>query len=420
MVFRAAFGEAARIESLLLQKLSPAEKARRVGLPIPDRLADRAAGLRFVLAISEAALGRQRLQVLEDVGDARGGVGHLQFPHAGGVQNDAASGHQMKLAARRRMPPSGVAFPDGLRCNGLVSGERVGQRGFPHARGPEERDSPARLAPLRQRLERLIAARVEGNHLDPVRDRTGRVNIGLRVCHHVGFRQDDDRCDLRLEREHDVALQPRDVEVLVAGRDDEGGVDIRSNQLPPPLGAGCAALDDASPGQQATGRRLRAVQEQPVADGHISARWNEVVDAVAEDMQAAAMHRDDAHRRRFGQRLDIDLLCEEGTPSECLKRRRTATRLSGFCAAGKGCGVVNGHGSGSLPERKIVPRREAAGGGFRRRQLRVDQGLVQPAIRVVQLEARQRQGFGDRRETSVGIVARIALGRGTIIDAGIS
>jgi hypothetical protein len=38
-------------------------------------------------------------------------------------------------------------------------------------------------------------------------------------------------------------------------------------------------------------------------------------------LQAAAMHRDDAHRRRFGQRFGVDLLREGRAPAEALQRR---------------------------------------------------------------------------------------------------
>ncbi|MFP4280643.1 MAG: hypothetical protein ACLFQI_11685 [Halochromatium sp.] len=36
------------------------------------------------------------------------------------------------------------------------------------------------------------------------------------------------------------------------------------------------------------------IEQQPVAGGRIGARWQGLVDASAQDLQAAAMHGDDA------------------------------------------------------------------------------------------------------------------------------
>jgi len=61
-----------------------------------------------------------------------------------------------------------------------------------------------------------------------------------------------------------------------------------------PVGAGRAALDQAVLGQEAAWSRLCAIEQQPVADGGVRARWQGRIDARALDLQAAAMHGDDA------------------------------------------------------------------------------------------------------------------------------
>ena len=202
-----------------------------------------------------------------------------------------------------------------MACVAIASraGERVGQGGFPDAGRPEERDRPAWLAPVRQ--HRPTARRPRASSATTgTRSETVRA-ASIQDCRSVtrsALVRTITGVDLRLEGKRDIALQPRQVEIRIAGRDDEDGVDIRGDQLHLAVRARRTALDQALARQDAARPGPRAVEQQPVAHGRVGARRDCLVDAVAHDLQPAAMHGDDAHRGRRGQRLDVDLLRKKG------------------------------------------------------------------------------------------------------------
>jgi hypothetical protein len=71
---------------------------------------------------------------------------------------------------------------------------------------------------------------------------------------------------LRVFGEHQIALEPRDVEILIAGRDDEERIHIGGNELKLSPGTGGAALEQALAGEEALDALVRRIEEQPVAD----------------------------------------------------------------------------------------------------------------------------------------------------------
>lgn len=76
---------------------------------------------------------------------------------------------------------------------------------------------------------------------------------GRRAANEIGLGQHVHQLDPGFESEHDVALQPRDVEIRVAGGDDEDRVDVRRDQLHLAARPRCAALDQALALQNAAG-----------------------------------------------------------------------------------------------------------------------------------------------------------------------
>src|SRR6476660_1159373 len=82
----------------------------------------------------------------------------------------------------------------------------------------------------------------------------------------VGFREDYDSADARLARQHQIALDTRNVEVLIAGRDDKKRIDIRSDELNPAIIARSGPLEQARPIENADEASCFPVDQQPIAD----------------------------------------------------------------------------------------------------------------------------------------------------------
>lgn len=68
-------------------------------------------------------------------------------------------------------------------------------------------------------------------------------------------------------REDEVAFEARNVEVLVAGRDDEERVDVSRDELDPPVVSWCRPLEQARPFKDAHEAVCIPVDQQPVANG---------------------------------------------------------------------------------------------------------------------------------------------------------
>jgi hypothetical protein len=141
--------------------------------------------------------------------------------------------------------------------------------------------------------------------------------------------------------QRDVALQPRHVEIRVAGGDDEDRVDVRRDQLHLAARARRAALDEALALQHPARPGPRAVEQQPVAHRGVRPRRDRLVDVVARHLQPAAMHGNDADRGCPRQGIGVDLAGEGRAPAEALQRRGLAARGCGTRQEG---GVVADHG----------------------------------------------------------------------------
>jgi hypothetical protein len=214
--------------------------------------------------------------------------------------------------------------------------------------------------------------------------------------------------DPGLEGERDVALQPRHVEILVAGGDDEDRVDVRRDQLHLAARARRAALDQALALQHAARPGPRAIEQQPVAHRGVRSRRDGLVDPVARHLQSAAMHGDDAHRGRRGQRIGVDLPREGRAPAEAFQRRGLAAR---GCGARQEGGVVADHRPTRARGRR---RRRRSGRGRERRQRRVGQGLRDPALRLPERLRRGQVGLRDGLEPHAAVEGRIAIGHGDV------
>ena len=55
------------------------------------------------------------------------------------------------------------------------------------------------------------------------------IDITANIGNEIGLRQHDDRRDVDLKRQGNVALQARDIEILITGLHDEDRVDIGHN-----------------------------------------------------------------------------------------------------------------------------------------------------------------------------------------------
>ena len=95
----------------------------------------------------------------------------------------------------------------------------------------------------------------------------GLGHIGGWIIGEIGLGQYDDRLNLGLARERQIALQACWVEVLVARRDDQEGIDIGCDQLNTATRAWFFALEEALTLQQTHRPIGLLVKQHPVADG---------------------------------------------------------------------------------------------------------------------------------------------------------
>jgi hypothetical protein len=87
------------------------------------------------------------------------------------------------------------------------------------------------------------------------------------VSGQVGLGQHDHRRDAGLARQRQIAFQPGDVEIEVAGGDDEQRVDIGRDQLQLAAGPGGAPLEQALASSRRFDPQRFRIEQQPVADG---------------------------------------------------------------------------------------------------------------------------------------------------------
>lgn len=254
----------------LTLELAVAREPLRRERPAVDRRGHRAAGLGLVRAVGEAALQRQRLDVLERLPHPLAGLPELELAQAGRVEDEPAAREQVELAARRRVPAAAVP----ARLAGLERGlaeQRVHDRRLADAGRAEQACRPA-VREVRADVVEPAALRhrdrVDG---DAERDRLDLGDRSLDVVAEVGLRQQDHRLGAALPGGREVALEAARVEVVRERGRQEGDVDVGGEHLL--LGAvpGGLARDRAAACQHGVddgaSALLGRVVGDPVADG---------------------------------------------------------------------------------------------------------------------------------------------------------
>ena len=210
----------------------------------------------------------------------------------------------------------------------VVADQRVDQRRFADARRADQRNGAAAAAPGQDIRDALGVARVE--HLDQQSGQKLRCGAGIipgRVGE-IGLGQHHDRRDFGFAGQCEVALEPRQVEILVAGRNDEQRIDIGRDQLQPAVAACRAALEQALTPKQALRSQGDGVEKQPVAHRgrgfgicRIGRKWRYVeVDAGGGNMNAVAMHCHDPHGAQRCKFVGVRLSGKKGSPAEVGQR----------------------------------------------------------------------------------------------------
>jgi hypothetical protein len=92
-------------------------------------------------------------------------------------------------------------------------------------------------------------------------------DIGVGVVGEIGLGEHNHRRRFRLARQSQIAFEPRHVEILIAGGDEEERVDIGGDELNAPPRSSRLALEQTLALKHALDRAAGAVDEQPVADG---------------------------------------------------------------------------------------------------------------------------------------------------------
>jgi hypothetical protein len=106
-------------------------------------------------------------------------------------------------------------------------------------------------------------------------ERLRRPDEALRHRRQVRFREDHDGSRAGLAREHEIALDARDVEVPITGGDNEQRVDVRGDELDPAIVARRRPLEHARSVQDPHEATAASIDEQPIADGSsVRSRWS--------------------------------------------------------------------------------------------------------------------------------------------------
>ncbi len=135
----------------------------------------------------------------------------------------------------------------------------------------EEGDRLTLPEPRRKRAQRLGPRGVECHDVrDPGRDRARLRGVVLGVVGKVCLRQHHHGNRPRVQRQREEAFKPRDVEVGVAGGDEEQRVDVRRDELPAVVGPRGLAGNLALPVEDAQDSPRVGIGQHPVADGGLA------------------------------------------------------------------------------------------------------------------------------------------------------
>jgi hypothetical protein len=118
-----------------------------------------------------------------------------------------------------------------------------------------------------------MIARVNQLHFQPWLERGRSLEEAHGQGRTVGFRQYDYRAHSRLPRENKVAFDARDIEILVARRDDEKCINVCRDKLKAAVVARSRSFEKARPNENAHEVLAFSVNQQPVAYGR-SVFWS--------------------------------------------------------------------------------------------------------------------------------------------------
>ena len=158
-------------------------------------------------------------------------------------------------------------------------------------------------------------------------DRAHRGRESLLRVGEVGLGENHDGMHPDLSRQHQIALDPADTEILIARCDDEQRVDIRGDHLLLARIGGRAPLEQIHPAQNTHGLKGDGIDDQPVPDSRMVVGGCGAGDIGRDKaLETRASHRDlaavDGHhpdRKAMQRFLLIDLLAEPGSPAELLE-----------------------------------------------------------------------------------------------------
>ena len=121
-------GDGFRQTTLLAQELEVVCQAPFVQLAAVDGGSHGAARFRFVVAIPEAAIESDGLDIFEDLFEPLFRLAHGELPHPRDVEQQAAPRHRVQGSRRGCVPAMGVVFADGTGRLQDVAREAVEQR----------------------------------------------------------------------------------------------------------------------------------------------------------------------------------------------------------------------------------------------------------------------------------------------------
>ena len=217
----------------------------------------------------------------------------------------APSAQHEQLAVPRHVPAAAVA-PQVARPHQLAPGERVDERRLAGSGRAQQRERLRRYQVLTNSVEPLSGDVAHRQHGDADGYGLGFCDL-LVVLADVELRQHDHGRRARVPGGDEIALETAGVEVSVETGDEEHRVDVRDERVLFGLEPRRLARDLRAPRQDGLDGRAAArcvAHGHPVADGRHAARdlvvaelaagTREPVVALAADVVAAAMLRDDA------------------------------------------------------------------------------------------------------------------------------
>ena len=242
----------------------------------------------------------------------------LQGAHAGGVNDPAALDHGAQGAKAGGVAATTVSLTNSTSFQ-RIAGQRVGQGGLADTGRADEGHGLPRAAPWGEIVGNMGITGVEGDDIQPALQGEGLLAEAFGVIGAIGLGQDDHGCAARPCGKGEIAFEPGDVEIGVAGGGDEQGIDVGGDQLgggPGAITRGGDAVQDGGAVEKVLDG-FGVVDQHPVADGiggTILMGGDDIHGAIrANGEHAGAMHLGDA---QGGEVCVIPLELEGVRPTE--------------------------------------------------------------------------------------------------------